>query len=126
MINKQLFLSALLLLLSSLSLYSAELSELEIPNQPSLANDTATDAEWGWPEKFKMEYKFYIPFKGFFKFRMQGKTYSLDENKLVYIVSLADKKTKMSFIKATIVYLNRQDWRQKYSKSYVNRIFLAF
>jgi hypothetical protein len=99
MINKQLFLSALLLLLSSLSLYSVELSELEIPNQPSLANDAATDAEWGWPEKFKMEYKFYTPLEGFSKFHIIGKVLSYNDSELIHMVSLSDVNTKKHFKK---------------------------
>jgi hypothetical protein len=102
--KKTILLSTLLLLITSLSLYSAE--AVEAPGNTTTTTDASSvsDAEWGWPEKFKISYKWFTPFKGFLKFHIIGKVLSYDDRELIYIVSLTDEKTKKRFNTLKFIY----------------------
>jgi hypothetical protein len=101
--KKTIILSAILLLLSSFSLYSAQDAE----SATIIGASTVSDAEWGWPEKFKISYKWFTPFKGFLKFHIIGKVLSYNDNELVHMVSLTDPKTKKLLRKIEAVYNKR-------------------
>jgi hypothetical protein len=111
--KKTIILSAILLLLSSLSLYSAQAVETT-GNASTTGANTVSDAEMGWPERYKMEYKLYIPFNHFFNFYIDGKKYTLNDSELENIAGLTDNATNGYFNKLKYLYINKSYTKQSY------------